>query len=159
MKHNGRLMQRLALVLGLALASCGSETDPPREPTPPQSAPSPQAPPLAERQEADPDIAKGEIPQRFHGVWDYEKGTCDPTSDMRMVIAARQIDFYESTGLVSGVGQDGASAIADLVMSGEGEEWFETLRLTLSEDGNRLETSDASQPPVKDAYPRKRCPA
>lgn len=107
----------------------------------------------------DPDIVNGEIPARYLGVWDYVGGTCAPESDMRMEIAPRSITFYESLGMVAGVGQDGGDAIADLVMEGEGETWINVLRLSLvEEDGQTLlHTSDGTGPKVKDEYPRKKC--
>ncbi|WP_157093062.1 hypothetical protein [Paraurantiacibacter namhicola] len=106
----------------------------------------------------DPDLAKGEIPARFRGVWDYIEGTCDPASDMRMDISAREVRFYESDGQVTSTGQDGDAAIVDLAMSGEGEEWFQSTRLQLSENGDRLFVTDATKENLTDDYPRKRCP-
>jgi hypothetical protein len=109
--------------------------------------------------QADAETPAGEIPAKYLGVWDYEKGTCDEASDMRMNIEARKITFYESIGNVSGTGTDEGDAVVDLAMSGEGEEWVESLRLTIVDtpDGERLYTSDATKPKVKDEYPRKRC--
>lgn len=101
----------------------------------------------------------GEIPAKYLGVWDYIGGTCDPASDMRMEIEPRKITFYESVGQVSGTGTDEGDAVVDLAMSGEGEEWVQSSRLSLVEtpDGVRLEVSDATKPKVKDEFPRKRC--
>ena len=114
----------------------------------------------SDREISDPEILKGEIPVRYHGVWDYVRGSCSADSDMRMEIGPRRITFYESVGNVAGVGQDGDDAIADLIMEGEGETWVESTRLSLVEkDGKmQLHTSDATKPRVIDKYPRKRCP-
>ena len=106
----------------------------------------------------DPDLAQGRIPVRFLGVWDYFGGTCNPASDLRLEIKPRRITFYESVGDVAGVGQDGDAAVADLVMEGEGEEWIQSTRLQLSENGERLLVTDATKPDLTDDYPRKRCP-
>ncbi|WP_066530829.1 hypothetical protein [Erythrobacter sp. CCH5-A1] len=144
----------------LPLAACGSE------PEQQAAAPEPVAaatPATAQTGAAplDPDIAKGEIPARFHGVWDAVSGTCDPASDLRVEIAARRIGFYESAGDVAGVGSEGSDAIADLVMEGEGESWVQTTRLSIetTPEGERLHLSDAAEPKVPDDNPRKRCPA
>lgn len=152
---------RLALAATcFALAACGGE--PQQQATAPEPAAS--ATPAAAQTEAaplDPDIAKGEIPARFHGVWDAANGTCAPNSDLRVEIAARRIGFYESVGNVAGVGSEGSDAIADLVMEGEGESWVQPTRLSIENtpDGERLHLSDAVKPKVPDEYPRKRCPA
>jgi hypothetical protein len=144
----------------LALAACGGE--PQQQVAVPEAAA--PATPATEQTDAaplDPDIAKGEIPARFHGVWDAVSGTCDPGSDLRVEIAARRIGFYESAGDVAGVGSEGSDAIADLVMEGEGESWVQTTRLSIeaTPEGERLHLSDAAEPKVPDNNPRKRCPA
>ncbi|WP_271438179.1 hypothetical protein [Pontixanthobacter luteolus] len=105
------------------------------------------------------DELAGNIPARFQGVWDYVGGTCNPASDMRTEIKPRQILYYESLGLVAGVGSEGSDALVDLVMEGEGEQWVQVSRLSLSADGKTLSVSDGTKPKVKDEYPRKRCPA
>lgn len=169
-----------AAALALALAGCGGEPqpqpqpdaqgadqpEPAAEPAPAASAtpaapgtPDPDADTPAGEKPTDPAIARGEIPARFHGMWDAVQGDCNPASDMRMIISAREITFYESIGKVTAVGQEGTAALADLSMAGEGQTWFQSLRLSLSADGKTLETGDATKPKVKDKFPRKRCPA
>ena len=152
---------RLALAATfLALAACGGEAQ--QQASAPEPAAS-MTPATAETDAAslDPDIAKGEIPSRFHGVWDAANGTCEPNSDLRVEITARRIGFYESVGNVAGVGSEANDAIADLVMEGEGESWVQTTRLSIetTPEGERLHLSDAAKPKVPDDYPRKRCPA
>jgi hypothetical protein len=154
-------VRRLPLIaLTLLLAACDSGTDPAPTETPIQVEPDGgigdgAGPPL------DPAIAAGEIPARFHGVWDALTGTCDPASDMRVEITARRIEYYESVGDVSGMGNEGDDAIADLVMEGEGETWVQPTRLSLETlpDGERLRISDALKPESPDDPLRKRCPA
>lgn len=104
-------------------------------------------------------ISVAQIPARFHGVWDYEEGTCDPASDMRMEISADEILFYESIGRVTGVKAEGDDIIVSLDMEGEGENWQEKTRLSLVGKGDavRLHTSDGERPKQPDEYPSKRC--
>lgn len=153
-------MRRLAMIaLTPLLAACDSGADP-----------APAETPIARESGSmndgaglplDPAIAIGEIPARFHGVWDAVTGTCDPASDMRVEITARRIEYYESVGDVSGMGSEGDDAIADLVMEGEGETWVQPTRLSLEAmpDGERLRISDALKPESPDDPLRKRCPA
>lgn len=101
----------------------------------------------------------GSIPVRFQGVWDYVGGTCSPESDMRMEIKGREILYYESIGQVSGIGTEGDDALVDLVMEGEGEQWVQVSRLSLSNDGKTLSVTDGEEPKLSDQYPRKKCPA
>jgi hypothetical protein len=140
------------------LAACGQPSSKAAPEAPATSATPAEpdgAPPL------DPAIAAGEIPARFHGVWDAVTGTCDPASELRVEIAARRITFYESVGNVSGVGSEGDDAIADLVMEGEGNAWIQPTRLSLATtpEGERLSLSDALAPEDPADPLRKRCPA
>lgn len=154
-------VRRLPLIaMTLLLAACESGTDPVPAETPIPVEPDGgigdgAGPPL------DPAIAAGEIPKRFHGVWDAVTGRCDPASDMRVSITARRIEYYESVGDVSGMGSEGDDAIADLVMEGEGETWVQPTRLSLETlpEGERLRISDALKPESPDDPLRKRCPA
>lgn len=101
----------------------------------------------------------GEIPEAFHGVWDYVKGSCDPASDLRMDIGARAIEFYESHGTVTAVEDATADAVTvTLAMEGEGETWETKERFTLSDGGKTLTprmVADQAGAPM----PLKRCPA
>lgn len=99
------------------------------------------------------------IPNRFIGVWDYIKGTCDPASDMRLEIGQAEFGFYESHGRVTGIRNEGEATIVDLDMSGEGETWTQSLRLVLKEDGTRLHVTEPQKESDEDDYPRRRCPA
>ena len=151
-------MRLCLLACVLTLAACSANEDAPA-PTESQ-APAGEAF-VSDETISDPDLTKGQIPARYIGVWDYVGGTCAPESDMRMEIAPREITFYESYGAVAGVGQDGADAIADLMMEGEGETWVQVMRLSLVDvDGvMQLHTSDGTTPKQADEYPRKKCPA
>lgn len=102
-------------------------------------------------------VTAAAIPARYQGVWDYEKGTCDPASDMRMEIEGQRIGFYESLGTVTGTTIENGDAIVALDMEGEGETWKNTLRLSLVDNGERLHVTDGSAPKSPDEYPRKRC--
>lgn len=106
-----------------------------------------------------PTKAAAAIPQRYHGVWDYEGGTCAPESDLRMEVKANEIVFYESYGAVTGADEDGDDAVIALAMEGEGDTWTQSLRLALVGEGaeQRLHTSDGSKPKQPDPLPRKRC--
>lgn len=149
-------MRTTLLLIGLlSLCACGTE---PEAPAGPEATSAPDDF-VSDETITDPAMAKAEIPARYLGVWDYVGGTCSPDSDMRMEIAPRQITFYESIGMVAGIGQDGDDAIADLAMEGEGETWVNSLRLSLVEvDGEtQLHTSDATKSKVVDEYPRKKC--
>jgi hypothetical protein len=101
------------------------------------------------------------IPARFHGVWDYVQGTCDPASDMRMEISGTEIIYYESAGTITGTRTEGDAVIVTLAMEGEGETWQQETRFMLTGEGadQRLETSDGEGPRTVDEYPRKRCAA
>jgi len=149
----------------IALAACGAEAEEEDRQEVPETIEAPANQPESEETETgqedviEAEVAEAQIPERYHGVWDYEGGTCAPESDLRMEIKAREIVFYESIGTVSGAREDGDDAIADLAMEGEGETWEDSLRLSLVGDSEaqRLHTSDATEPKVLDDLPRKRC--
>ena len=147
------------LAAALALSACRGE--PAEAPAAPETAPAPT--PAAPVTPSAP-IALA-IPDRFHGVWDAEAGSCDPSSDLQIEISAGQIGFYESLGTVAGVtaGVSGPAAI-DLRMEGEGESWSITLILALTGAGadERLTAQqrggDEDLPPPPPLI-LKRCPA
>lgn len=143
--------------LALILAACDSPADPSAEA--PAEAPSPAASETGTGLTIDTAIAAGEIPARFHGVWDAVTGSCDLASDTRVKITARRVEYYESVGDVSGMGSEGDDAIADLAMTGEGESWVRPTRLSLetTPGGERLRLSDALKPESPDDLLRKRC--
>ncbi|MGB3471301.1 MAG: hypothetical protein WBA51_10810 [Erythrobacter sp.] len=108
-----------------------------------------------------PEIA-AVIPAAYHGVWDYEGGTCSPESDLRVEISGREVLFYESVGTVKAVAKDGEDTIVTLDMEGEGETWEQEIRLSLEGAGDepdrvRLHTSDGEKPKIDDEYPSKKC--
>lgn len=96
------------------------------------------------------------VPDRFHGIWDYVKGSCDPASDMRTEIAERGITFYESHGAVTALTVDSPDRITvTLAMQGEGEKWTATRTLTLSSNGTILTPSGGGDTGAP--MPLKRC--
>ena len=159
----------LPLIAAFALASCGQAPD---------EAPSADGEIAETPMPVEPDGGIGDgagppgdtqaaldtrIPTRFHGVWDYIEGSCDPASDMRMEISGTEILFYESIGLVTDVEaeEDIGAVVLTLAMEGEGETWEQKTRLMLTGEGasQRLETSDGEGPVTVDEYPQKRCPS
>ena len=144
-------MRRFTLPLALlALAACSEGQPTPAETASPEpsaaSTPSPAAPARIAR-----------MPDRFHGIWDYEKGRCDPSSDLRVEIAERGITFYESHGAVTAVTVESpAAVVADLAMQGEGESWTMRRRFTLT-NGDRTLTPEAVDGDRFEPMPLKRC--
>lgn len=104
---------------------------------------------------------QGAIPAKFHGVWDYEMGTCALESDLRVEISGSEMIFYESYGKVSGAREDGEDAIVDMAMEGEGETWVQSYRLSRAGSGSdqRLHITEATEQKGPSDLPRKRCPA
>ena len=153
--------------LALVLAACGgSNDDGPSSAEPVEAVsdtPIPVEPDGGIGDGAKPldEVLANRIPTRFHGVWDYDKGTCAPESDLRMEISGSEILFYESIGMVTGVEEEGDAIIVALAMEGEGDTWEQKTRLMLTGEGERqrLETSDGDKPRVVDEYPSKRCPS
>jgi hypothetical protein len=96
------------------------------------------------------------IPDRFHGIWDYVKGSCDPASDMRTEIAERGITFYESHGAVTALTIDSPERITvELAMQGEGERWTMTRTFTLSQGDTTLTPTGGGD--TGEPMPLKRC--
>lgn len=146
-------MRRLSpLFATFALAACTqSETTPTETASPTPRATSATASPTP----SDPPQALL-IPDRFHGIWDYVKGSCDPASDMRTEIAERGITFYESHGAVTALAVESPERITvELAMQGEGEKWAMRRSFTLSEGDTILTPTyggDKGEP-----MPLKRC--
>lgn len=149
-----RYFATASLALALALAACGNE--PVEQPAP--ATPTAQAPASAEAT-AGAITETTLIPDSVIGVWDYEKGTCDPASDMRLAIGQDRFEFYESVGEVKAVRREGEATVVDLAMAGEGETWDQSLRLVLRDGGERLQVTEPGSASDTDDYPRKRCPA
>ena len=137
------------LVVVLAVSACSEAETPTREQ---EQTPAPAAAPAS-------DPAPSAIPAGFIGVWDYEKGTCDPASDMRLVIGQDRFEFYESVGEVKAVRNEGETTVVDLAMEGEGETWDQSLRLVLKDNDERLHVTEPSSSSDTDYFPRKWCPA
>ncbi|GGA06933.1 hypothetical protein GCM10010923_16120 [Blastomonas marina] len=150
-----------AAALVLAISGCDAAPDTPVDgdiPAADNAADS--APPADEAGNADSADALRAIPARFLGAWDYVEGNCDPTSDLRMEIGQRRIVFYESVGDVTGIRAEGEDAIVvDMNMSGEGETWTQSTKLTLEDGGDRLVPSEAGDDGGYEPMPRKRCAA
>ena len=154
-------MMRRALAFGalaLMVAACAPQSETPAEmgtseaTSAGERAPSASTPAAAE-------VADGTIPARFHGVWDYEKGSCHPASDLRIAIEPARIVFYESVGEVEAIRaapDDGV--IVDLAMAGEGETWRQETRLALAQGAERLTIEPADNPAPDPTNIRTRCP-
>ena len=100
------------------------------------------------------------IPAQFLGVWDNVEGNCTATSDLRMDVRPREIEFYESLGKVSKVElENPQSALVTLDMAGEGETWQVTNRFVLSEGGTRLVPEQVGEEAgTYTPMPLKKCP-
>ncbi|MEM7690497.1 MAG: hypothetical protein AAF291_15895 [Pseudomonadota bacterium] len=142
----------------------------PAEPAPAQPqpvAPTPGAmPEMANEAESGGDAANDTaqeasaalIPATFLGDWDSIEGTCSPESDLRMSVEPASITFYESHGDVERVDTLNPREVSlDLAMSGEGEEWDQTLALKLVEANTRLMVIDPANRDRADTLIRIRC--
>ena len=114
----------------LALAACDAPADT-------VAAQVPATPPAETPPPLDPAIAAGEIPQRYHGVWDTEGGSCNPASEHWISVSARRITFHDSVGNAAGIGNDGHDPIVDLVMEGAAPMTLESVKLHLTAAGGR----------------------
>ena len=142
-------MQRTLIWLAVfALPACSQTDRAPSEtatpaPTAAQTVPAPTPAPVPAPAEPAQIV---QVPAKFHGIWDYVKGTCNPASDMRTEIAERGITFYESHGAVTALMVETPDAIVvDLAMAGEGEKWTMRRRFTLSSAGQTLTSSGVDQ--------------
>lgn len=113
-------------------------------------------------EQSDEDVATGNqgplIPASFRGVWDYEGGTCAPESDLRLDVQPAAITFYETHGDVVRVDSAEPSAVSlNLAMSGEGEEWTQSLGLRLVDAGTRLIVVNPDAPDDAENLMRARC--
>ena len=81
------LRRTLPVVAAVALAACSGGRE-----VPPETPAEQEVPSLAASENGAPGentataSAENAIPDRFIGVWDYIRGTCDPASDMRLEI-------------------------------------------------------------------------
>jgi len=149
-----------AMAPALALSAC-NQPQPETEPAVEAEAPAGTGA-VADNPEgvqATPALADNVIPVRYQGVWDYERGSCAPESDMLMTVTAYDITYYESYGRVTGTRPQGDDLIVDLAMEGEGDQWQESQRLALVGTGTavRMHVTNGEEPKVDDEYPRKSC--
>lgn len=147
----------IAIAAALALTGCErQEPAPAPGETPPLATADPAPTPGA----AAPVAVTVAIPARYHGVWDAVSGTCDPASDMRVQIGPQRIEYYESVGNLTAIADDGEGATAQLAMTGEGQSWTISTRLTILDtpEGERLRLSDAEAPDASGTLLRRRCP-
>ena len=97
------------------------------------------------------------MPARFRGVWDIADGACDPRSINRFEVNKNLIVFYESTGAITGVSERADGGIdVELAMSGEGENWEQTVGLRVGPNGGTLDTIT---PGDNTTIQRKKCAA
>jgi hypothetical protein len=100
---------------------------------------------------------KAVIPSQFRGIWAASADSCPKPEDDLLRIGAETVDFYESTGKVIAVRVvDKLQVELRLEMSGEGDTWRETLKLTLSSDLHSLADINSSVRP-EHHYSRIRC--
>lgn len=143
----------VALLTCLSLAACEQA---PRSPAPTASAPAAATP--AAPSPATPETPDT-VPAAFLGVWDYEKGSCNPASDLRIEIGPKAVEFYEARGEITGVTVESPAAIVlSLAMAGEGETWTMRTRYTLTDDGLRLIPTSADGEDRGEPMPLTRCP-
>jgi hypothetical protein len=146
-------MRRFILPLALLALSACSESEPAQGGT---AGPASQTAPAAPSSTPSVPARIAVIPDRFQGIWDYVKGSCDPTSDMRTEIAERGITFYESHGAVTALTVESPQRITvELAMQGEGENWTMTRIFTLSERDSILTSTGGGAP--GEPMPLKRC--
>lgn len=140
----------VSFVATLMLAACSDSEPAPSETT----SPAPTAATPSSFPSAPPQVMV--IPDRFHGIWDYVEGSCDPASDMRTEIAERGITFYESHGAVTGLKVQSPEQITvELAMQGEGEKWEMIRTFILSENDTILTPTGGGDTGAP--MPLKRC--
>lgn len=140
----------VALLTCLSLAAC--------EQAPRSSAPTASAPAAATPAAPSPETP-GTVPAAFLGVWDYEMGSCNPASDLRIEIGPKAVEFYEARGEITGVTVEAPAAIVlSLAMAGEGETWTMRTRYTLTDNGTRLIPTSADGNDRGEPMPLTRCP-
>lgn len=148
-----RLTILALLVPPLGLAACSQSEDASAE----TATSAPRVSETAAATQPDAPAQAPIVPAKFHGIWDYAKGSCDPASDMRTEIAEHGIAFYESHGAVTGLTLESPDAIlVELAMEGEGEKWQDRRRFTLSADGRTLTVTGVDQD-EGEPMPLKRC--
>ena len=137
-------MRRLVACLMLAAAAC-------KPAEAPQVASAPDALPAATSDAAPPPAApeaplfsvvdgQPSFPAPFMGRWDASLEACaEEYSDMRLVIDATNMRFWESEGSPTKVEPAGVNAIVvDSDFSGEGDTWTARYRFALADGGETL---------------------
>ena len=110
------------------------------------------SPPARDGTEA-PSAPTATVPARFHGRWDSTREACArASSEMRLVVAANSLRFYESVGQVIAARATGDAVAVNLRTTGEGETRSETRTLRL-DDGRLVVESGGT------SATRVRCPA
>lgn len=136
-------MRAAVVVLGvMALVGCEQRETPAAAAAPKAAA----APPPSD-----------EVPDRFRGEWNMRLADCGTDmNDSRLVIGAREIRFYETSGPVVRVARPAPGEVAVTVaLSGEGEgPENSTHRFRISPDGAELSMVGEGAPLL-----RRRCPA
>lgn len=162
------MTKRLTLAACLLLAACGDaepeqnvsievpapatpSPQPSPEPTPssePTPTPTPTATPEADETAAATGVVDA-IPQPWRGTWSGGRGSCDRGSELRLVVGADRLTFYESEGEANRIERLTEREVqVDLTMTGEGETWNRRVTLSLSDDRQRLTRSEAGMPAV-----------
>lgn len=156
--HTFQPLRRALPVVFMILCACSGEGDPEpgetrvTEEIPQGPSRSADAGPLAGATETNA------IPAQFLGAWDHVEGDCRATSDLRMDVRPREIEFYESIGRVAKVEvEDARTALVTLDMTGEGETWQVTNRFNLNDDGTRLTPEHVGEDNDFEPVPLKKC--
>lgn len=97
------------------------------------------------------------IPAGFLGVWDYELGSCDLESDMRVEIDEDTMSFSGSSGTVQSVRDEAGTTMVTLAMSGEGEDYSQTVGLRFADAGTKLMVIHPEYPERAKNELRTRC--
>ncbi len=145
-------MRLLCLSLPIILAACSQDAVPPpvneaeRPVAPGPEAPLP-IPSLSPSATAKSDV----VPEAFRGEWNRVAADCGTgRNDSRLRIEAKRVRFHESEGEVLGVKKEEGRTIAVRARySGEGEQWEDERRFSLSPDGRKLSANGME---------RARCP-
>lgn len=123
-------------------SSVTNEVERPTAPGPEAPLPTPVASPIA--------TPANTIPAVFHGEWNRLVADCGTgRNDSQLRIEARQLRFYESSGAVLSVREEGRTIVVRARYAGEGQTWEAERRFTLSADGETLSA---------DGLKRLRCP-
>ncbi|WP_448657339.1 hypothetical protein ACPVPU_07760 [Sphingomonas sp. CJ99] len=132
----------LTLVLALGLAACDTAMAP-ADPAANASADTPDTLPTPV---ASAKALSKEIPDSFQGKWDSDRMACSQdVSEMRLIVAADGLRFYESVARVDAVAQPEPNRIEiDAALDAEGMTQGRHLTLTLRDDGMLATTTDGA---------------